>query len=363
MKYFYNCARLPDDSYLLSQIDSAADRLYKKLVQLDLNQLNISEYNRRYLLKKLTKFAGSLQHYTHILALALADNAVPLSRFAFVDYGGGSGVLSLLAKESGIGRVIYNDIYEISCADVKEIARATQININDYVTGDICELVAYIEKNACPVDAIASFDVIEHIYDVDGYLRKLHLLSNRSFRVVFSSGANARNPLLSHNFKKLHLKYEYEDRKYKYGDKMRDTLHSFLNLRKEIITGYAPELTSEVVTNIARITRGLIKADIEKYVNEYRQNGSISYHPNHPTNTCDPYTGNWQEQFLETERLEKILEEEGFEVKTLSGYYLSSTNFFMKYLRDILNLTIRTLGRKALHFSPRYIIYAIYKSD
>ena len=48
MKYFYSQARLPKDSSILSQIDSAAGRLYEKLTQLDLKRLNISEYNQNY---------------------------------------------------------------------------------------------------------------------------------------------------------------------------------------------------------------------------------------------------------------------------------------------------------------------------
>jgi hypothetical protein len=44
---------------------------------------------------------------------------------------------------------------------------------------------------------------------------------------------------------------------------------------------------------LAKKTRGLMKDDIEKLVEEYIASGKITYQPDHPTNTCDPYTGNW----------------------------------------------------------------------
>ena len=38
---------------------------------------------------------------------------MPLNKFTFIEYGGGTGLLSLLAKECNIGTVIYNDIYDL----------------------------------------------------------------------------------------------------------------------------------------------------------------------------------------------------------------------------------------------------------
>lgn len=95
-------------------------------------------------------------NYTYLLALSLSGNKIPLSKFIFVDYGGGSGVLSLLAKELGIGNVIYDDIYDISCKDVRVLSRAIDIEIDDYVFGDIDELIAYLKNQSISINAIAS---------------------------------------------------------------------------------------------------------------------------------------------------------------------------------------------------------------
>ena len=172
-RYFYANSRLPNDVALTHQINSAADRLYKKLIGLNLKELGISEYNQRYLGGKLANLIGTLQLYTYLLGLSLEGNKLPLEKFVFIDYGGGSGVFSLLAKELGIGRVIYNDIYDVSCDDAKKVAQATAIDVDGFVCGDLEELIFYIDNNSLAVNAISSHDVIEHIYDVEDHLRKL----------------------------------------------------------------------------------------------------------------------------------------------------------------------------------------------
>ena len=361
MKYIYKNAPISIDSELLSQINLAAERVCEKLIQIDLKQLGISEYNQRYLGSKLVNPIGfSLQRYSYLLALSLTGNELPLSRFVFVDYGGGSGGLSLLAKELGVGRVIYNDIYNVSCEDVKTLARAIDINIDDYICGDIDELISYLKEKKLSINAISSYDVIEHIYDIESYLRKLRFLSSNYFRVVFGSGANIKNPRIRQLCRKMHLECEYKNREKKWGHKERDSLRSFLDIRKKIISNYDPTLHPETIEEISKSTRGLVKQDIEKCIDEYKKIGKISYKPDHPTNTCDPYTGNWAEHLMDTEWLERILRDEGFEVKILSGYYSYSQNNRLRLIMNLLNFSIKHLGKSGLFISPYYVIYADY---
>jgi len=361
MKYFYTNAALPKHVSLLFQINLAAERLHKKLIHLDMRNLGISEYNQRYLGGKLDNFIGSLQCYSYIMALSLYDHTIPLHDLTFVAYGDGSGVLSLLAKELGIGRVIYNDIYDVSCNDAKKIARATGTDVDDYICGGIDELISYIENNSLYINAIASHDVIEHIYDVEGYLRKLHsLFNNQHLRGVFTSEANPKNPIISRRMRSHHLKCEQEDRERKWGYKECDTIKSFLRIRRGIIDAYLPGLSQEVKEELARKTRGLMKHDIERCLDEYRIRGSIRYRPTHPTNTCDPYTGNWQEQLLEPEWFERILSDEGFSVRILSGYWQHSECAQKRFIKNMLNIVIKYLGRNGLILAPYYVVFADY---
>lgn len=261
----------------------------------------------------------------------------------------------------GIGRVVYNDIYEVSCNDANRVAEAVDLEINDHVCGDIDELRAYVKAKSLRVSAMASFDVIEHIYDTEGYLRKLRSLSaGQDFRVVFGSEANAKNPLVKKRLGDFHLRCEYENREEAWGHKKRDTSRSFLDIRREIIKDYRPELGRKEREELASRTRGLAKPDIEKCVDEYCTTGSTRYEPTHPTNTCDPYTGNWQERFMETEWLEAILRDEGFKVEIRCGYWSYSKGFWKRLAKKMLNMAIGNLGKHGLVLSPSYIICADY---
>jgi len=92
MEFMYDCARLPRDQELLVNINSAASRLFDKLRHFDIEALDISDYNKRYFGGILVNLTSALKLYSYILAWSLAKSDVPISRFVFLDYGGGSGV-------------------------------------------------------------------------------------------------------------------------------------------------------------------------------------------------------------------------------------------------------------------------------
>jgi hypothetical protein len=360
MKHSYSSATPPIDKALRRDMDAACRRLHDKLLGTDPQSLGISEYNQRYLTSKLAGIKAILQRYSYLLCLALSETPTPVSRFAFVDYGGGSGVLSLLAKEIGVGTVVYNDIYDVSCDDVRLLSKALNLGLDHIVCGDIDALISYRRANSLVVNAIASYDVIEHIYDIPDFMRKMALLSSHPFRVVHASGANMDNPLIVYLVKKKQREFEHRDREKRRGWKERDTLRSFLEVRKEMIASYAPELSASKVEELARLTRGLKKSDIEKCVDEYREKGKTTYRPEHPTNTCDPYTGNWTEHLMDTRWLADILRGAGFSVRVLNGYWEPSGPPHMRVAKRLMNTAISLLGRKASFVSPYYVLCADY---
>lgn len=107
-----------------------------------------------------------------------------------------------------------------------------------------------------------------------------------------------------------------------WGHKERDTLEAYFSARKKIISTYAPELKPEEVEYLAHSTRGLRQDDIQRSVDEYRQTGRISYKIDDPTNTCDPYTGNWCEHLIDFCWLTQVVREAGFSAEILPGCYL-----------------------------------------
>jgi hypothetical protein len=359
MKFFPTGASLPKDEQMLKDIDAAATRLYAKLVDLNVNLLEISDYNKRYFGEYTIKcLRSALQKYSYLLAWSVAFSRVKLDRLVFIDYGGGPGTLSLLAKEFGIGRVIYNDIYGVSCRDARVIGQKVKSEANDYILGDIDNLIDFLKRSGISCNAIVSSDVIEHIYDIESYLRKLSALSEISLSIVMATTANSLNPLIKRQRMRMHFDVEYKDREETWGFKKRDSLRSYLNIRRECVSQYAPSLSDEEVDSLAMATRGLVISDIEKCVEEYLRTGRISRKPNHPTNTCDPFTGNWAEHLMDVNHLKRVLCDEGFKVSVLSGYYGTPNSAVKRIIGRCLNPLISVFREKGLVLAPFYALYA-----
>jgi len=345
---------------LQEQIAAARMRLHAKLINLDLKSLQISEYIQRHLNKYIANLKGALQLYGRLLYLCLNNRQGFPNKAVLVDYGGGCGIISLLAAEMGIGTVIYNDIYDVSCTDVGSISKALGLKLDHIVCGDVDDLISYVQAHAICINAIVSYDVIEHIYDVESHFSKLGLLADHEFRIVYASGANSANPKNVRLVKKEQIDAEYKSRDKKWGHKDRDTLQAFLDVRKNIIAAYAPDLSLEVVEQLARSTRGLIQRDIEKCVDEFRLKGRIMYQMDHPTNTCDPYTGNWCEHLMDFDWLEEIIRKAGFAGEIMAGCYNSYGSYPKKIAKISLNAMIKILGRRSMFMAPYYVVYATF---
>ena len=143
---------------------------------------------------------------------------------------------------------------------------------------------------------------------------------------------------------KQQLEVEYHDREKKWGHKERDCLMSYLKIRKTIISDYIERFSDNSEDNdiaqLARNTRGMDKADIEKATIEYLETGSFPPPPTHPTNTCDPYTGNWMEHLFDPYQVADTLSQTGFKMQVLSGYYGCSNSHIKRFLGTVLNSLI-----------------------
>lgn len=361
MKFIFKYARLPHDKKLLESIDLAANRLFYKLGALNVDTLQISNYNKRYLKSKLDNLITNLQISSYILSWSLAKSNIPLNKLVFLDYGGGTGFLSLLAKELGINRVVYNDIYEVSCADARIMAESVGNVADYYVNGEIDDLIIFFRKRNINCDAIASYDVIEHIYDIEAFFEKIPCLPSNSLSVVMASGANSQNFLVKKRLKRTQLELEYKDRENKFGHKDRDSLRSYLSVRKDMICEHIQELNKSLteyeINQLSKKTRGKIENDIRKSVDEYLKTGIFPEELKDPTNTCDPITGNWAEHFMDPFQLKRILSKEGFNACVLSGYYGRSKNVLKRSIAVFLNILISALRKQSIKIAPFYAIY------
>ena len=313
---------------------SAGNRLYKKLLKLDLNSLAISDYTKNYLkgliakesklhLKRFIKnyFFERLftmyprQYITILKKLFDFRNLQDLQNITFLEHGGGTGFLSLLAAEVGIKHVYYNDIYDTSCIDFGVVAEALGHKNIKIIQGDIEDIQEYCKLNNILFDRMGSFDVIEHIYNIKEFLLNFPDILSQEGSVFFYSGANSYNPDIVKKLTKMHERIEFENREYKPGWKKRDSLQSYASIREKIIKEIyiSKNLTvpeNEVLKLLITVSRGLIKADIESVVYDYINNKTLPITDTiFPSNTCDPLTGNWAEHLMDFQGLLNVLEQ------------------------------------------------------
>lgn len=360
MKFVINSRYLPKNQELLKTIDSAAKRLYFKLKSIDLNSLNISEYVENYFSKLLKNLIGTLQKYSYLLSLCLVRNKKPLKDFIFVDYGGGSGIFSMLAKEIGVGTVIYNDIYEISCNDARMIANSIGNTAEEYICGEIRDVINYLNQNSIQCDALGSFNVIEHIYDIDDFFHQLGFLSEHHLTVVLGTGANPLNPILKRLIVKHHYNREFIKREKKFGHKEGDTLDAYTHIRTNMIKKFTQNnMDSHDVDLLVRLTRGLKESDILKCVKNYvnHENLPINSDLSFPSNTCDPYTGNWAERLMNPYKLLEKLKKYGFDPRLFPGIYEFDYRFILKIIGRFATIIMKMFPSYAINLALYYIIY------
>ncbi|MDP8208583.1 MAG: hypothetical protein P9L92_18110 [Candidatus Electryonea clarkiae] len=354
----YRCATFPQDATLIQDIEVAANILEQKLSNLDVDSLEISDYNKRYLSEHIEHINSYLKRCSFVLAWAFRSSVTPYKDLLFVEYGAGTGGLSLLAKELGVGTVIYNDIYNVSCKDAEIIASSMKIVADDYVCGGLDDVVDNLNTRSVACDAIGSNDVIEHVYDIELFINNLSKVPGKHLTVAFSSAANSLNPMITRRWMSIHKSKENVDQEKKWGEKEIACLRAYKAVRHEMIQAYKPDIEPHALEKLVRNTRGLMEPDIRQCVVEYSETGAFPPEPLHPTNTCDPYTGNWEERMMDQDFLRVEMDRAGFEARILSGYY-GGISPVRKAISPVLNVMIKLGGKIGLRIAPFFMLYGI----
>lgn len=336
-------------------IEEAKKRLKVKLQTLDLNSLKVSNYNKKYFGGYLNHLDNILDIYSYLLSLCnITKNSVIL------DYGGGSGLLSLLNKEIG-ATTLYSDIYDVSCHDAEVIAEAIGNKADHYVCGDINNVIEYLKCNKINCNIVISYDVIEHIYNIEDFFNNMQYITDKSLIIVMASNANSLNPVINKRLMKSQIIVENEDRPYSTGHKERDNNRAFRNIRKEMIIRECVlnniTFNDDILSIMIENTRGMIEEDIKECIKTYITSGVIPNKILHPTNTCDPYTGNWSERLMNPYHLKDLLNKFGFKSMIVNGYYVYDSALFKNCMHSILNVCINMLGPYGIRLAPYYIIY------
>ena len=320
-----------------------------------MSRLPISDYTKRYLSDQL-RSAAYLGTFAQVLSTATSAWDADLGSIRMVELGGGTGLQTLLALESGVGHITYSDIYDVSCSDVHEVARAVGLEIPAVICADTDGLVAQLNSDPSDVDVVVSYDVLEHIYDVPAHLLAMSGLRYPTLSLTYASGANGYNPRYSRQVKRIQISVETEPQPEEFGHKDRDSLRPYMNIRRETVRAAAPDLSDSVVDDLAARSRGLIVSDIERLVVEPYRAGLPTFLPAHPTNTCDPLNGNWCEQLLDFDRLRVMAEQAGLRATFGFGRYALAGTVGQDTVRRSLNAAMTMLGKNGIRLAPYYFV-------
>jgi 2-polyprenyl-3-methyl-5-hydroxy-6-metoxy-1,4-benzoquinol methylase len=349
---WYTSFKVPVNKAIEDRFEQASVSLEKKLLNIDVENIEVSAYSKKYFKDYQRKLKYSLQACSFILMHALQKSGKTLEDATIVDYGAGTGVLAMLAKEVGFGKVIYNDIYDISCKDAATIANKALAQANDYVCGDINALQTYFTTNNQPCDIMVSRNVIEHIYSLENYFKELSNFQKQELTLFFATTANIKNPLIVWYTQRIQKMLEFKGMTTKWG-KERDSLKPYLQSRKEIIKAHFSGLSQNQIEILATETRGLIKDEIISFSKDYINSGTLKKSLVNGCNTCDPYTGNWAEHLVEIEKYNELFIKNGFSFSVVNGFY--NTNYTKQWLNlitPVVNVFIKIAGKNGIFLAP-----------
>lgn len=316
--------------------------LLSELQSIDFDALAISDYNKKYIRNIKAALPYYLSIYQDCLSKALKGKHKELSNITLIDFGGGSGFLSIFAKKAGIGQVIYIDLNSKSVHTVQVLKDKYGIGPDIILEGSSLELAEWCKENKVKPDLLIATDLIEHIYNLSPFFADLHLI-NDEMDMVFTTASNPFNYIKN---KKL--------RKYMSGaeDGSLET-PNYLTLRQEYIKKEFPKLTESQVKEYAFLSKGMIYEDISKAIeNNYFPTLKDKY------NTCDPRTGNWVERILSINDYKEIIKPYNYQLKVFKGFYNSEkANPILKFIVKTVNRLIKLSGKAGIYISPFIILY------
>lgn len=315
----------------------ATTQLYKKLSETDFSQLPISDYNKDYL-KRLTP---ALLYYLDIYTLCFTDGLSrcdkPVEELTLVDYGGGNGFLSMLAKQIGIGKVIYVDLNEKSVETIKLLKEVVGIGPDVILHGDSTRLSEWCKTEGICPELLISTDVIEHIYDLSVFFRDLTDI-NDQMEMVFTTASTPFNPYVKSRLRRMMRGCET-------GNLIRP---NYYKKRVNYIKKSFPKLSGKDVKKWAVRTRGLNYEDINKAVSNNERPLLLDAY-----NTCDPETGNWAERILSIREYKELVAPYNYKVHLEKGFYNTVRPKQWKTIASsLINLVIKYSGKAGFVFSP-----------
>jgi Ribosomal protein L11 methylase len=318
------------------------------LSEINYEQLPASDCNEQYLSRERPAYIFFLMIYSYCIKKGIQKSRVPLSDITMIDFGGGSGFLSLFAKKLGVGNVIYVDIDPLSVETVTLLKDKTGIGPDTIIHGDAdCLATWCLEKNVSP-DLLIATDVIEHVYNLDILFGEL-IRINSHMRMLFTTASTPYNPYVK---RRLHRMMDADE----YGTAETPNYYTkrLLYIKQRFTT-----LSDREVKDWALKTRGLVYADIDNAVEKNLNPQTLGVH-----NTCDPETGNWTERILPVRYYRNLLSKREYTVSVYKGFYNDRRSQKWKSIAcQCINQLIRISGKAGFLLSPFILLVCDKRKD
>ena len=207
--------------------------------------------------------------YADCLLKGLESIGSSPEEITLIDYGGGSGFLSILAKQAGIGRVIYIDLNPDSVDTIRILKEQVNTGPDIILHGDSDTLADWCSANKVKPQLLIATDLIEHVYDLSAFFANLVAIDNK-MQMLFTTASTPFNPYVKRRLHRLMTIWE------------KGILCFTSALYPTALSGPFPAEAKEA----ARKTRGLTFPHIHKAV----KTGSYPLLKD-AFNTCDPRNG------------------------------------------------------------------------
>lgn len=284
--------------------------------------LTLDDHHQQYMNWMMPVVDYYIDIYRHCLDIFESQISSVPSQSTIIDYGGGLGIFSMVAKAAGWGQVIYidNDNHSVSAAEA--LSEATNLRPDVFLCGDSVQLKQWCEREDVAPDAIAGMDVIEHIYCLDDFFNDILTIRSASPHLLFTTASNPQNRRVC---RRLH--------KFMTGDETgSNEKPNFFTLRAEYIRDCFPDMSEKEVKRWAAQTRGLIYDDVFRAVESRTPNLLADKY-----NTCDPRTGSWTERILPLDDYRQLLIPYDYTLTVDNGWFNTHHWFLKRQIAKLLN--------------------------
>lgn len=318
-------------------IHESANELAEKLAKIDFDKLPISDYNKAYINRLKPAFHYYMNIYATCISKGLDSAKRSISETALVDFGGGSGFLSILAGYLGFRNIIYVDINPKSVQTVSVLKELLGHGPDTIIEGSSETLAKWCAENNVSPQLLIATDLIEHVYDLNLMFDDLSATSN-NMTMIFTTASTPYNPIVKRRLRKAMIECE----------KGNMENPNYYSLRLDFIRKQYPKASIEEAERWADLSRGLIYRDIKNAIDK-----NIFPTLKDKYNTCDPRNGNWMERILPISFYRELGRKHGYRLSVFKGFYntkragkLSAT------ICKLVNVFIRISGMAGFLLSP-----------